>query len=174
MLLSLHGQNKDAFTKIKMASWEYDILEPWYKCNMSDMAAALGQTQLRRYPDMLGRRHEIIKRYDDAFVDLPVQVLDHFRHDQKSSGHLYFLRINNFSESQRNQFIIKMAEQGVVCNVHYKPLPMLSAYSKRGFLIEDYPNSYNYYKNMVTLPLYSTLTDEQVDYIISCVRDILK
>ena len=174
MLLSLHGQNKDAFAKIKMASWEYDILEPWYKCNMSDMAAALGQAQLKRYPDMLARRHEIIKRYDEAFSDLPIQVLDHFRHGQKSSGHLYFLRINNFSESQRNQFIIEMAEQGVVCNVHYKPLPMLSAYAKRGFLIEDYPNSNNYYKSMVTLPLYSTLTDEQVDYIISCVRNILK
>lgn len=174
MLLSLHGQDRDAFTKTQIASWEYDIIEPWYKCNMPDILAALGRAQLERYPDILAKRHAVIEKYNRAFADLPVKGLDHFSHGQKSSGHLYFLRIDNYDEWQRNEFISKMAEQGVVCNVHYKPLPMLSAYSERGFDIKDYPNAYNYYKNTVTLPLYSSLTDQQIDYIITCVRNLLK
>ncbi|MGB4610411.1 MAG: DegT/DnrJ/EryC1/StrS family aminotransferase, partial [Saccharofermentanales bacterium] len=125
MLLSLHGQDRDAFTKTQIASWEYDIIEPWYKCNMPDILAALGRAQLERYPDILAKRHAVIEKYNRAFADLPVKGLDHFSHGQKSSGHLYFLRIDNYDEWQRNEFISKMAEQGVVCNVHYKPLPML-------------------------------------------------
>lgn len=174
MLLSLHGQDKDAFTRLQMISWEYDIVEPWYKCNMSDILAALGKSQLERYPEILAKRHAVINKYNQAFKDLPVKALDHFPYGQRSSGHLYFLRINNFDEQQRNEFISKMSELGVTCNVHYRPLPMFSAYIKRGFDIADYPNAYNYYKNMVTLPLYSTLTDEQTNYIIACVRNLLK
>ena len=173
MLLTLHGQNKDALAKTKASAWEYDIIEPWYKCNMTDIAAAIGASQLKRYPEMLARRNEIISKYDAAFKDLPVKVLDHHRHDQVSSGHLYFIKIEDFDENDRNQFIEKMGEKGISCNVHYKPLPMLSAYQKRGFDIKNYPNAFNYYKNLVTLPLYSTLKDTEVDYIISTVNELL-
>jgi dTDP-4-amino-4,6-dideoxygalactose transaminase len=173
MLLTLHGQNKDALAKTKASAWEYDIIEPWYKCNMTDIAAAIGASQLKRYPEMLARRNEIISKYDAAFKDLPVKVLDHYSHDQVSSGHLYFIKIKDFDEKDRNQFIEKMGEKGISCNVHYKPLPMLSAYQKRGFDIKNYPNAFNYYKNLVTLPLYSTLKDTEVDYIISTVNELL-
>lgn len=173
MFLTLHGQNKDALAKTKASAWEYDIIEPWYKCNMTDIAAAIGASQLKRYPEMLARRNEIISKYDTAFKDLPVEVLDHHRHDQVSSGHLYFIKIKDFDEADRNQFIDEMGGKGISCNVHYKPLPMLSAYQKRGFDIKDYPNAFNYYKNLVTLPLYSTLKDNEVDYIISTVKELL-
>lgn len=173
MLLSLHGQNKDALSKNQVASWKYDIVEPFYKCNMTDIAAAMGLSQLRRYDQILNRRLNIIRRYNEAFADLDVSYLDHFKDGQESSGHLYFLRLNNFSESERNQFIGKMAENGITCNVHYKPLPLMTAYNKRGFDINNYPNSHAYYQNEVSLPLDSVLQDEEVEYIIDSVRTIL-
>ncbi|NLJ70245.1 MAG: DegT/DnrJ/EryC1/StrS family aminotransferase [Clostridiaceae bacterium] len=174
MLFSLHGQSIDALAKTQLGSWEYDIIEPLYKCNLSDIAAAIGYSQLKRYPKMLARRREIIRKYDEAFRALPLSTLNHFKDGQQSSGHLYFIRIDDFNEKERNEFIIKMAEKGISCNVHYKPLPMLSAYKKRGYIIEDYPNAFNYYKNLVTLPIYSTLTDTEVEYIISSIKKILK
>lgn len=173
MLLTLHGQTKDAYSKTKGASWEYDIVEPLYKYNMTDMAAALGNSQLKRYSQMLQRRHEIIKKYNDGFKNLPVSSLNHYPGNQFSSGHLYLLRIDNYNEIERNLFIAKMQEAGVVCNVHYKPLPMLTAYKNKGFSIENYKNAYNYYENLVTLPLYSLLKDDEVNYIIQSIKKIL-
>lgn len=165
-LLSLHGQTKDALNKTKIGAWEYDIVAPYYKCNMTDINAALGLAQLKRYPQMLKRRQEIISKYNKAFNDLPVELLNHKDDNHTSSRHLYLVRINNINEEQRNEIIMKMAEKGIACNVHYKPLPMLTAYKNLGFNISDYPNAYNMYKNEITLPLYSILTDEQVEYII--------
>ncbi|NMB19159.1 MAG: DegT/DnrJ/EryC1/StrS family aminotransferase [Erysipelothrix sp.] len=173
MLFALHGQTKDALEKTKASAWEYDIIDPLYKCNLSDLAAALGYSQFQRYPQMLARRAEIIHKYDAGFKDLPITTLNHFERGQHSSGHLYFIRINNYTEKERNEFINQMGEKGIACNVHYKPLPMLSAYKKLGYDIADYPNAFHYYQNMVTLPIYSTLTDEEVYYIIESVQEIL-
>lgn len=173
-LLSLHGQSKDALAKTKIGAWEYDINGLWYKCNMTDVHAAIGLSQIRRYDDMLARRKEIICRYNEAFADLPVTPVVHYTSDYSSSGHLYIMKLDDFDEQQRNDFIIKMAELGVATNVHYKPLPMHSGYKKLGFDIKNYPNAYEQFKNEVTLPLHTCLTDEQVEYIIECVRKILK
>ncbi|MEE0772736.1 MAG: DegT/DnrJ/EryC1/StrS family aminotransferase [Anaerovoracaceae bacterium] len=174
MNLSLHGQTKDALNKTKAGSWEYDIVSPAYKCNMTDIQAAIGLEQMKRYDDMLKRRHEIIAAYDEAFEDMPLERLPHFGKDHRSSGHLYFIRPIGISEDIRNEIIIKLAEKGISSNVHYKPLPMLTAYKNLGFNIQDYPHSYNYYKNEITLPLYSKLTDEQVKYVINGVKDIMR
>lgn len=174
MDLSLHGQTKDALDKTKAGSWEYDIVSPAYKCNMTDIQAAMGLAQLMRYQSMLKRRHEIISRYDDAFKNENMSVLEHAGENYRSSGHLYFIRPVGISEDARNDMIKKLAEKGIASNVHYKPLPMLTAYKNMGFDIEGYPNSYNYYRNEITLPLYSRLTDEQVDYIIEGVKDVMR
>ncbi|MFR1170251.1 MAG: DegT/DnrJ/EryC1/StrS family aminotransferase, partial [Coprobacillus cateniformis] len=173
-LLSLHGQTKDALHKNQLGAWEYDIVSPAYKCNMTDIMAAIGLVQLDRYEEMLKWRHEIISRYDEAFKDLPVRVLNHHNDNHISSGHLYFIRINGINEEKRNEIIIKMAEKGIACNVHYKPLPMMSAYKNRGFDIKDYPHAYHQYENQITLPLYSKLTIEDVEYIIRCFKKSLE
>jgi len=173
-LLSLHGQNKDAYAKEKLGSWEYDIIGTWYKCNMTDVAAAIGLKQLERYPNMLVRRRQIIEKYNNAFKPLGIQVLEHYNERYESSGHLYLTRVPNISEAQRNEIIVKMAEREIFCNVHYKPLPMFTAYKNLGFDIKDYPNAYDYFKNEITLPLYTLLTEEQIDYVISTYIDIVK
>ena len=173
-LLSLHGQTKDALSKNQLGAWEYDIVTPAYKCNMTDVMAAIGLVQMDRYPDMLKRRQEIIERYDEAFKGLPVKVLNHKDDTHVSSGHLYFVRVESADVEIRNQIIIKMAEKGVACNVHYKPLPMLTAYKNLGFDISNYPNAYAQYQNEITLPLYSKLTEEDVDYIIQCFKESLE
>lgn len=171
--LSLHGQTKDALSKNQLGAWEYDIVTPAYKCNMTDIMAGIGLAQLKRYPTMLKRRHEIIERYNEAFKDLLVQVLNHKDERHISSGHLYFIRVKGIGEKKRNEIIVEMAKKGVACNVHYKPLPMLTAYKDLGFNIADYPNAYHQYCNEITLPLYSKLTDEQVDYIANCLKEVL-
>ena len=173
-LLSLHGQTKDALSKNQLGAWEYDIVTPAYKCNMTDIMAAIGLVQLDRYPEMLKRRQEIISKYNNAFKDLNVKVLNHKDDIQVSSGHLYFVRVDGADVETRNQIIIKMAEKGVACNVHYKPLPMLTAYKNLGFDIANYPNAYAQYQNEITLPLYSKLTDEDVEYIIQCFKESLE
>jgi dTDP-4-amino-4,6-dideoxygalactose transaminase len=165
-LLSLHGQSKDALAKTELGSWEYDIVGTWYKCNMTDIAAALGIAQFKRYPEMLARRKEIITKYDAAFKPIGIEVLSHYTDEYQSSGHLYLTRIPGISVAQRNEIIVKMAERGISCNVHYKPLSMHTAYKKLGFDIKDYPNAYKMYKNEITLPLHTKLTDEEVCYII--------
>lgn len=165
-LLSLHGQSKDAFTKTQLGAWEYDVVGTYYKCNMTDVAAAIGLKQFERYPDMLKRRKEIIEQYDAALKPLGVGTLDHYTDQWESSGHLYLTRIPGITPEQRNEIIIKMAEQGVACNVHYKPLPMHTAYRNLGFDIADYPNAYAYFKNEITLPLHTSLSDEDVEYVI--------
>ena len=174
MNLSLHGQTKDALNKTKAGSWEYDIVSPAYKCNMTDIQASIGLEQLKRYPEMLERRREIIAKYDVAFAGKNISLLAHSSKDHCSSGHLYFIRPAGVTEEQRNEIIVKLAERGIASNVHYKPLPLLTAYKNLGFDIKDYPNAHDYYKNEITLPLYSRLTNEQVDYIIEGVDDILK
>lgn len=173
-LLSLHGQSKDALSKTKIGAWEYDIVYPAYKCNMTDVCAGIGLAQLARYDDMVAWRQEIIARYNEGFKDLPVSVLNHKDEKHTSSGHLYFVRVNGVNEEKRNGIITKMAELGVATNVHYKPLPMFTAYKKLGFDIKDYPNAFALYQNEITLPLYSRLTSEQVDYIIECFRKVIK
>ena len=173
-LLSLHGQSKDALAKSKLGAWEYDILGPWYKCNMTDVAAAMGLAQMKRYGQMLKRRQELIERYDAALRPLGVQTLSHYTADYRSSGHLYLTRIPGITAQRRNEIIIKMAEMGVSCNVHYKPLPMLTAYRNMGFDIADFPNAYDFFANEITLPLHTNLTDEQVDYVIACLTEVLK
>lgn len=173
-LLSLHGQSKDALAKSKLGAWEYDILGPWYKCNMTDVAAAMGLAQMKRYGQMLKRRQELIERYDAALRPLGVQTLSHYTADYRSSGHLYLTRIPGITPQRRNEIIIKMAEMGVSCNVHYKPLPMLTAYRNMGFDIADFPNAYDFFANEITLPLHTNLTDEQVDYVIACLTEVLK
>lgn len=165
-LLSLHGQSKDALAKTQLGAWEYDIVGTWYKCNMTDVTAAIGLKQLERYDGMLVRRKEIISKYDAALKPLGVEVLDHYTDRHTSSGHLYLTRIPGITPEQRNDIIIKMAEQGIACNVHYKPLPMHTAYKKLGFDIADYPNAYAHFANEITLPLHTNLTDAQVDYVI--------
>ena len=176
-LLSLHGQNKDALAKTQLGAWEYDIIAPFYKCNMTDIMAAIGLVQLKRYPEMLYRRRQIVKRYNEALAGLSVQVLNHYPADDpstSSSGHLYITRLLEKSLEERNAFIVKMAERGVACNVHYKPLPMMTAYKALGFDIKDYPNAYEMFKNEVTLPLNTKMTDEMVDYVINNFVEILK
>ena len=173
-LLSLHGQTKDAMHKNGLGAWEYDIVDTYYKCNMTDIMAGIGLAQMERYEGLIKRRHEIINKYNEAFKDLPVMVLNHKDGTHRSSGHLYFTRIEGINEEKRNEIIVKMAERGIACNVHYKPLPMLTAYKKLGFNIKDYPNAFDFYKNEITLPLYSKLTDEQVDYIINNFKEIIE
>lgn len=172
-LLSLHGQTKDALHKNALGAWEYDIVDTYYKCNMTDIMAGIGLAQIARYPKLVERRHQIISKYNEAFKDLPIMILNHKDENHRSSGHLYFTKIKGIDEKQRNEIIIKMAERGIACNVHYKPLPMLTAYKKLGFDIANYPNAYDFYKNEITLPLYSKLTDEQVEYIIENFKEIV-
>lgn len=172
-LLSLHGQTKDALHKNTLGAWEYDIVDTYYKCNMTDIMAGIGLAQIARYPKLVERRHQIISKYNEAFKDLPIMVLKHKDENHRSSGHLYLTRIKGINEEQRNEIIIKMAERGIACNVHYKPLPMLTAYKKLGFDIANYPNAYDFYRNEITLPLYSKLTDEQVEYIIENFKEIV-
>jgi len=173
-LISLHGQTKDAMSKMGLGAWEYDIMEPLYKQNMTDIMAGIGLGQLERYPEMLERRKSIIEKFDAAFRPLGIQTLDHYTEDHQSSGHLYITRIPNINLEERNDIIVKMAEAGIACNVHYKPLPLLTAYNNLGFNIEDYPNAFENYKNEVTLPLHTLLTDEEVDYIIEKYTEITK
>ena len=165
-LFSLHGQSKDALAKTKLGAWEYDIVGPWYKCNMTDIMAALGLVQMKRYPDMLLRRKAIIERYDKALKAAGIEVLEHYNGNHQSSGHLYITRVPNISTEQRQTIIEKMAEQGIATNVHYKPLPMMTAYKNMGFDIQHYPNAYAHFANEITLPLHTRLTDEEVEYII--------
>lgn len=173
-LLSLHGQSKDALAKTQLGAWEYDIVGTWYKCNMTDVVAAIGLAQFERYPAMLARRKEIIEKYDAALKPLGVEVLPHYTDAYASSGHLYLTRVPNATDAQRREIIIKMAEAGVACNVHYKPLPMHTAYKNLGFDIKDYTNAYAHYENEITLPLHTKLTDEDVMYILDTYCAILK
>lgn len=172
-LLSLHGQSKDALAKTQLGAWEYDIVGPWYKCNMTDIAAALGLVQMQRYPALLERRRQIIERYDNAFRPLGLMVLEHYTDVYLSSGHLYITRVPDATLDERQQIIVRMAEQGIATNVHYKPLPMMTAYRNLGFDIAHFPNAYAQFVNEITLPLHTRLTDEQVDYIIDRYTDIL-
>lgn len=173
-LYSLHGQTKDALAKTKVGAWEYDIIGPWYKCNMTDIMAAIGLKQLERYPDMLEKRRGIINKYDLMCDELGVKHLIHYGKDYKSSGHLYLTRIPGISDETRREIIVKLAERGVSTNVHYKPLPMMTAYRNLGWNINDFPNAYNYYKNLITLPLHTKLSDEDVDYVIKNFKDVVR
>lgn len=173
-LYSLHGQSKDALVKTQLGAWEYDIVGPWYKCNMTDIMAAIGLRQLDRYPGMLARRSDIIKKYDAMCDELGVKHLVHSGEDFQSSNHLYLTRIPGINDEVRREIIIKLAERGVSTNVHYKPLPMMTAYKEMGWDIKDFPNSYDYYANLITLPLHTKLNDEDVDYIIKNFRDVVK
>lgn len=173
-LFSLHGQSKDALAKTKLGAWEYDIVGPWYKCNMTDVVAGIGLAQMRRYKGLLARRKEIIGKYDAAFKPLGIKVLEHYNDEHQSSGHLYITRIPGITSEQRSEIITKMAEKGVACNVHYKPLPMMTAYKNLGFDIKDYPNAYENFANEITLPLHTKLTDEEVDYVIEQFSRIVK
>ena len=172
-LLSLHGQSKDALAKTQLGAWEYDIVAPNFKCNMTDIMAGIGLAQLKRYPEMLRRRRELIDRYDEALKNCPVQTLDHYGADHASSGHLYMVRLPGRDVAERNDVIVKMAERGIACNVHYKPLPMMTAYKALGFDIADYPNAYDQYRNEMTLPLHTRLTDDDIEYVISNFVDII-
>ena len=173
MLLSLHGQSKDALAKTKLGTWEYDIAGLWYKCNMTDIHAAVGLAQIKRYDAILARRRKIIEYLDSAFANLPVETVKHYTDDYLSSGHLYIMRLKGKNSQERDNFISKMAELGVATNVHYKPLPLHSGYKKLGFNIADYPNAYEQFSNEVTLPLHTRLTDDDIDYVIKCVRKCL-
>ena len=173
-LYSLHGQNKDALAKTQLGAWEYDVIGPWYKCNMTDIMAGIGLAQLERYQGMLDRRRHIIGVYDNALKGLPVAVLNHYGEDFAGSGHLYITRLLGRTDQERRDVIVKMAERGIACNVHYKPLPMMTAYKALGFDIKNYPNAYNLFVNEVTLPLHTRLTDEDVEYVISNYVDIIK
>lgn len=173
-LLSLHGQSKDALAKTKLGAWEYDIVGPWFKCNMTDIMAGIGLAQMKRYPGMMARRKEIIERYDAAFKPLGIDVLDHYNDNHQSSGHLYITRIPGAGLEERQEIIVKMAEAGIATNVHYKPLPMMTAYKNLGFDIKDYPNAYKRFVNEITLPLHTCLTDEEVEYIIENYCKIVK
>lgn len=172
-LYSLHGQSKDALAKTQIGSWEYDILGPWYKCNMTDIMAAMGLRQLDRYPELLKRRQEIIGKYDSMCDELGVKHLIHYTDDSTSSGHLYLTRIPGASDEVRREIIVKLAERGVSTNVHYKPLPMMTAYKEMGWDIKDFPNAYDYYKNLITLPLHTKLSDEDVEYVIRNFKDVV-
>lgn len=165
-LFSLHGQNKDALAKTKLGAWEYDIIGPWYKCNMTDIMAALGLVQMERYPEMLKRRYQMVARYNEAFKDLPVAVMNHKDAEHCGSHHLYMVRLLGKSREETNLVIEQMAERGIATNVHYKPLPMMTAYKALGFNIEDYPNAYHLFENEITLPLNTKMTDEQLNYVI--------
>lgn len=173
-LLSLHGQSKDALAKTQLGAWEYDIKGTYYKCNMTDIMAAIGLVQFERYPQLLARRKEIIAQYDEALADCNVQVLEHYNGQHQSSGHLYLVRFNGKDSEYRNKFIIKMAERGVATNVHYKPLPMHTAYKNLGFDIKDYPNAYAQFANEMTLPLHTLLTNEDVEYVMECFKAVQK
>lgn len=173
-LLSLHGQSKDALAKVKLGAWEYDVVAPYYKCNMTDVTAAVGLVQLKRYSDLLKRRKTIIERYDEGLEGYPVQVLSHYSEDYSSSGHLYLVRLLGKTRGECNDVIERLAMEGISANVHYKPLPMLSAYRNMGFRIADYPNAYHMFENEVTLPLHTCLTDEQVEYVLTVFQNILK
>ena len=173
-LLSLHGQSKDALAKTQLGAWEYDIVAPLYKCNMTDIAAAVGLAQFERYPSMLARRKEIIEKYDAVLKPIGVEVLPHYTDEHTSSGHLYITRVPGATDEERREIIIKMAEAGIACNVHYKPLPMHTAYKDLGFDIKDYPNAYAHYANEITLPLHTKLTDEEVEYVAETYCKILK
>ena len=172
-LLSLHGQSKDALSKTKLGSWEYDIVAPNFKCNLTDIASGIGLAQLKRYPDLLKRRFEIVERYNKGFEGTRVKPFVHFEEDKKSCCHLYIVNIEGVSEEERNEIIVKMAEKGIATNVHYKPLPMHTAYKNLGFDIKNYPNAYDNYKSQITLPLHTLLTDEQVDYIIENLKALV-
>lgn len=172
-LLSLHGQSKDALSKTKLGSWEYDIVAPNYKCNLTDIASGIGLAQLKRYPSLLKRRFEIMERYNKGFEGTRIKPFIHFEEDRKSCCHLYIVNIEGASEEERNEIIVKMAERGIATNVHYKPLPMHTAYKNLGFDIKNYPNAYNNYKSQITLPLHTLLTDEQVDYIIENLKALV-
>lgn len=173
MLLSLHGQSKDALAKTKLGAWEYDIVAPNYKCNMTDIMASLGLAQFKRYPEILGRRKEIIQKYDALLSQLDVTPMEHYDKTYQSCGHLYLLRLNGKDEAFRNDVITRMAEKGVSSNVHYKPLPMHSAYKNLGFDMEDYPNAFDMYKNEITLPLHTLLTDEDIEYVVGRLKESL-
>jgi dTDP-4-amino-4,6-dideoxygalactose transaminase len=173
-LYSLHGQNKDALAKTKLGAWEYDIKGPWYKCNMTDIHAGIGLAQLSRYEEILKRRKEIISKYDSAFKPLGVKTLNHYTEEYQASGHLYITRIPNITLEQRQEIIVKMAEAGIACNVHYKPLPMMTAYINLGFDIKDYPNAYAQFENEITLPLHTCLKDKEIEYIIENYTRIVK
>lgn len=174
MLLTLHGQSKDALAKTKLGAWEYDIVGPYFKCNMTDIMAGIGLAQFRRYEGLLARRKEIIEKYTKGISGDNIQILAHYGSDFKSSGHLFLVRVLNMNEEDRNNLITKMAEKGIATNVHYKPLPMHTAYKNLGFDIKDFPNSYNMYHNEITLPLHTLLTDEQVDYVIETFNELVK
>ena len=173
-LLSLHGQSKDALAKTQLGAWEYDIVGTYYKCNMTDVAAAIGLKQFERYPEMLARRKKIIQRFDSAFRPIGVETLEHYTDEWDSSGHLYLTRIPGITLEQRNDIITRMAERGVACNVHYKPLPLHTAYKSLGFDIADYPNAYDHFANEVSLPLHTCLTDEDVEYVIEQFVEVVK
>ena len=173
-LLSLHGQNKDALAKTKLGAWEYDIVGPWFKCNMTDIMAALGLVQFERYPEMLVKRKEMIARYDEALAPLGVRGLRHYTDDYASSGHLYICRLDGMNREQVTDVIEKMAERGVATNVHYKPLPMMTAYKKMGFDIKNFPNAFSAFDNEITLPLNTKMTMEDLEYVIECLTEILK
>lgn len=173
-LYSLHGQSKDALAKTQIGAWEYDIIGPWYKCNMTDIMAAIGLKQLDRYPGLLERRRQIIKKYDAMCDELGVKHLIHGGEDFQSSGHLYITRIPGASDKTRREIITKLAERGISTNVHYKPLPMMTAYKAMGWDIKDFPNAYNYYENLITLPLHTKLSDEDVEYIVENFKDVVK
>lgn len=174
MLYSLHGQSKDALAKTQIGSWEYDIIYPAYKCNMTDLMAGFGLVQLNRYEGLIKRRREIIEMYDKALLPLGIQTLQHYGEEFASSGHLYLARIPGIVEAKRNEIIIKIAEAGIACNVHYKPLPMFTAYKNLGFDIKDYPNAFDVYKNEITLPLHTLLNDEDVEYVIETFKEVMK
>ena len=173
-LYSLHGQNKDALAKTQLGAWEYDVIGPWYKCNMTDIMAGIGLAQLSRYQGMLERRKHIICVYNEALKDLPVAVLNHYGEDFTGSCHLYITRLLGRSDAERREVIVKMAERGIACNVHYKPLPMMTAYKALGFDIKDFPNAYHLFENEITFPLHTRLSDEDVEYVISNFVDIIK
>ena len=173
-LLSLHGQSKDALAKTQLGAWEYDIIGPWFKCNMTDVVAGIGLAQMNRYKGLLERRKEIIGKYDAAFKPIGIEVLNHYTENHQSSGHLYITRVPGITLEQRHEIIVKMSEAGVACNVHYKPLPMMTAYKNMGFDIKDYPNAHKRFENEITLPLHTKLTDEEVDYVIEQFSRIVK
>lgn len=173
-LYSLHGQSKDALAKMQLGAWEYDIVGPWYKCNMTDIMGAIGLRQLDRYEGLLARRKEIIQKYDAMCDELGVMHLNHYTENARSSGHLYLTRIPGIGDEQRREIIIKLAEMGVSTNVHYKPLPMMTAYKAMGWNIKDFPNAYAYYENLITLPLHTKLSDEMVEYVIECYKKVVK
>lgn len=172
-LFSLHGQSKDALSKMQVGAWEYDVIGPWYKCNMTDVLASLGIAQMKRYPDMLLKRKKLIQLYNEQLEQSGIYYLNHYCDNYNSSGHLYITRLTEADENKRNIIIKKMGEQGIACNVHYKPLPMLTAYKNLGFKISDYKNAYDFYKNEITLPLHTLLSEEDVEYITSKLRKLL-